>query len=237
MCDKKKVDIAIIGAMVEEIEALAIHLSKPVKYEALNSFYYLGKLCGHDVVLFQSGIGKVGAAISTAFVIEHFAPDYVINIGSAGGFGERLSVGDIVISADVRYHDVDVSMIGCEYGQIPNLPPAFKADERLVDLAQQAVQQTSEHKAYVGLICTGDFFMSDDQAVALVRRRFPSTLAVDMEAAAIGHTCYVYGCPFVVVRAISDLVDHPSNNLDFFSFLTIAAKNSADLVVHMLRKL
>lgn len=234
---KRKVDVAIIGAMAEEVEAIAIHLTKPVKYKALNSIYYLGQLCGHNVVIFQSGIGKVGAAISTTFVLEHFNPNYLINIGSAGGFDSQLSVGDVVVSTEIRYHDVDVSMIGCEYGQVPNLPPAFEADNRLVNLAMQAIKQINGHKALTGLICTGDFFMADKQAVALVRNRFPSVIAVDMEAAAIGHTCYVYHCPFVVIRSISDLVDHPNNNLDFFSFLTTAAKNSANLVVDMLKVL
>lgn len=237
MCDKRKVDIAIIGAMSEEVDALAIHLTKPVKYEALNSVYYLGKLCGHEVVIFQSGIGKVGAAISTTFVLEHFSPDYLINIGSAGGFDSRLSVGDIIISTEVCYHDVDVSMIGCEYGQVPNLPVAFKANSQLVALANQAAKKIIGHKAFDGLVCTGDFFMSGAQSIALVRSHFPSVLAVDMEAAAIGHTCYLYNCPFVVVRAISDLVDNPSNNLDFYSFLAVAAKNSAHLVIDILKQL
>lgn len=237
MCNKRKVDIAIIGAMSEEVDALAIHLTRPIKYEALNSVYYLGKLCGYEVVVFQSGIGKVGAAISTTFVLEHFSPDYLINIGSAGGFDHRLAVGDIVISTEVRYHDVDVSMIGCEYGQVPNLPAAFKADEQLVELAKQAAKSVVDHKALVGLVCTGDFFMSEAQSIALVRSHFTSVLAVDMEAAAIGHTCYLYNCPFVVVRAISDLVDNPSNNLDFYSFLTVAAKNSAQLVINILKQL
>lgn len=233
MTNTKSVDIAIIGAMAEEIAALVTQLTDPVKYQKLNTIYYLGKLQDKDVVVFQSGIGKVGAAVSTAFVLEHFSPSCVINIGSAGGFDPCLSVGDIVISSEVRYHDVDVTVVGCEYGQVPNMPAAFKAGDKLIIAAEQAVKQLSTHRVMTGLICTGDFFMSDKDTVALVRSRFPNIIAADMEAAAIGHTCYLYNCPFVVIRAISDVVDQPDNKVDFFSFLKTAAKNSADIVVSM----
>lgn len=237
MSDKKPVDIAIIGAMAEEVEALVAYLTEPTLYEKLSSVYYLGKLADKEVVVFQSGIGKVGAAVSTAYVLEHFSPKFVINIGSAGGFDPKLSVGDVVISSEVRYHDVDVTLVGCEYGQIPNMPAAFEANKQLVEIAQQVVQQNANHKSMTGLICTGDCFMSDKAVVELVRNRFPEMIAADMEAAAVGHTCYLYGCPFVVIRAISDVVDQPDNKIDFFSFLQVAARNSADIVANMVKQL
>lgn len=237
MSDKKPVDIAIIGAMAEEVEALVAYLTEPALYEKLSSVYYLGKLADKEVVVFQSGIGKVGAAVSTAYVLEHFSPKFVINIGSAGGFDPKLSVGDVVISSEVRYHDVDVTLVGCEYGQIPNMPAAFEANKQLVEIAQQVVQQNANHKSMTGLICTGDCFMSDKAIVELVSNRFPEMIAADMEAAAVGHTCYLYGCPFVVIRAISDAVDQPDNKIDFFSFLQVAARNSADIVANMVKQL
>lgn len=237
MSDKKPVDIAIIGAMTEEVEALVAFLVEPAQFETLDTVYYLGKLENKQVVVFQSGIGKVGAAVSTAFVLEHFAPKFVINIGSAGGFNSQLAVGDVVISSEVRYHDVDVTLVGCEYGQIPNMPAAFVADQQLITAAQQAVQQQTNHRSMTGLICTGDCFMSEQAVIELVRSRFPQMIAADMEAAAVGHTCYLYNCPFVVIRAISDVVDQPDNKIDFFSFLQVAAKNSAAIVASMVKQL
>ena len=234
---KTSFDIAIIGAMTEEIDAFIIHLSKVSKHESLNSVYYLGQLFDRQVIVFQSGIGKVGAAISTAFVLEHFAPKYLINIGSAGGFAKGLAVGDIVISTEVRYHDVDVTLVGCEYGQIPNLPAAFLADNHLVSIAEISAQRVISHQTLKGLVCTGDAFISSVEAVTAIRKYFPQIVAADMEAAAVGHTCHLYGCPFVIIRAISDIVDQHDNTIDFFSFLKIAAKNSADIVADMIKVL
>lgn len=234
---KTNVDIAIIGAMAEEIEAFTLHVENLSKYESANSIYYLGQLSAKRIVIFQSGIGKVGAAISTVFVIEHFSPRYLINIGSAGGFATDLSVGDIVISTEVRYHDVDVTFVGCEYGQIPNLPAAFVADANLISIAESSVQKMMPRRVMKGLICTGDTFISSSDVVAKIRKNFPQIIAVDMEAAAVGHTCYLYGCPFVIIRAISDNIDQHDNATDFLSFLKIAAKNSADIVVNMIKDL
>lgn len=234
MTQYKAVDIAIIGAMAEEVNALVAHLTFYVKHQRLNDVYYLGKLGDKDVVVVQSGIGKVSAAIATTFVFENFAPKCVINIGSAGGLDKALEIGDVVISSEVRYHDVDVTMIGCEYGQVPNMPSAFKADPQLVELARRSIEKVGI-KAVEGLICTGDYFMSDPGLVAMVRGYFPSMIAADMEAAAIAQACYMYNCPFVVIRAISDVVEQPNNKVDFFTFLDTAAKNSAKFVVNMVK--
>ena len=90
------------------------------------------------MILLKSGIGKVNAAVSTTLLLDRFQPDYVINTGSAGGFHHSLNVGDIVISTDVRHHDVDVTIFDYEYGQVPGLPAAFIADEKLVKLAEES---------------------------------------------------------------------------------------------------
>lgn len=234
---KQHVDVAIIGAMTEEVEALLSYLVDVVSYQYLQTSCYQGKLADKEVVVFQSGIGKVAAALATAFVIERFTPKVVINIGSAGGFAPQLAIGDVVVSSEVVYHDFDVTLAGFEYGQVPNMPLTFLADKSLLKLAEQAVNHLANHKALVGLIGSGDFFMSDSCAIERVLKHFPTMIAADMEAAAIGHTCYLYQCPFVVIRAISDKVTDETNKVDFFTFLKTAAKNSAAIVVQMVKAL
>ena len=60
---------------------------------------------GKDIVLTQSGIGKVNVAISTTLLIEQFKPDLIINTGSAGALDKALNVGDVVVSDRVMYHE------------------------------------------------------------------------------------------------------------------------------------
>ena len=234
---KQFVDIAIIGAMKEEVEALLDYLVDIRCYQYLQTQCYVGKLVDKTVVVFQSGVGKVAAALATAFVIEHFSAKAIINIGSAGGLDPLLYIGDIVVSSEVVYHDVDVTLAGFKYGQVANMPLTFTADAQLVAFAKRAVNQLTDRKVKICLIGSGDIFMSDLEAVERVIKHFPHIMAVDMEAAAIGHTCYLYNCPFVVIRAISDKVMDEFNKVDFFTFLTTAAKNSAAIVFEMIKSL
>lgn len=97
--------IGIIGAMDEEVQKLKEQLGFYQETTIAGTPFYQGKLAGQDIVLLQSGIGKVNAALSTAILLNHFQPDVVINTGSAGGFNKDLEIGDIVISTEVRYND------------------------------------------------------------------------------------------------------------------------------------
>ena len=117
--------VGIIGAMEQEVAILRGQIEQCETLHHAGGTYYSGKLAGHGVILLQCGIGKVAAAIGTCMLIERFNPDCIINTGSAGGFDTSLSVGDVVISSEVRYHDADVTAFGYEMGQLPLLPPPF----------------------------------------------------------------------------------------------------------------
>jgi adenosylhomocysteine nucleosidase len=91
--------VGIIGAMEQEVALLKQQLTNATTTKIASFEFHRGSLQGVDVVLVQSGIGKVTAAIATALLIHQFQPDCVINTGSAGGFDPELSVGDIVISS------------------------------------------------------------------------------------------------------------------------------------------
>lgn len=228
--------IAVIGAMEEEVELLRAAISNPKTTVIANSEYTEGTYEGKDVVLLKSGIGKVNAAMSTTILLHEFKPDVVINTGSAGGYDENLEVGAIVISDEVRHHDVDATIFGYEIGQVPQMPPAFKSDEKLMQAAEHAVQKIGEHQAATGLITTGDAFMNDPVRVEVVRKQFPTMKAVEMEAAAVAQVCYQFGTPFVVIRALSDIAGKESN-ISFDEFLPVAAKHSTQIVLETIKSL
>src|SRR5690625_2188341 len=151
--------IAIIGAMDEEIELLKSKMSITKEEKIANSNFFIGQLEGKEVVLLQSGIGKVNAAMSTTIMFERYQPEYIINTGSAGGYHTDLEVGDIVISDYVVHHDVDVTAFKYEYGQVPGMPAKFEADESLVNRTMEAAAKIEGIQAMKGLISTGDTFM------------------------------------------------------------------------------
>lgn len=222
--------IAIIGAMEEEVIILRNKLENTKQDVIAGSQFTEGTYKGIEVVLLKSGIGKVNAALSTTLLLDRYKPDYVINTGSAGGFHEALNVGDVVISTEVRHHDVDVTAFGYEYGQVPGLPAAYKADPGLLEIAVKKAEEINDIQVVKGLIATGDSFMNDPVRVDYIRTKFQDLFAVEMEAAAIAQVCHQFETPFVVIRALSDIAGKESN-LSFEQFLDQAAKHSANLVL------
>ncbi|GAA3899463.1 5'-methylthioadenosine/S-adenosylhomocysteine nucleosidase [Halomonas cibimaris] len=229
--------IGIIGAMAQEVSILADRLEARERVEHAGGVFHSGRYHGVEVVILQSGIGKVNAAVGTAILLERYRPRAIINTGSAGGFAGDLRIGDVIVSDEVRHHDVDATAFGYALGQVPNMPAAFAADAGLRRTARHAVEALGEIRVREGMIATGDSFMADPERVSATQTAFPTMLAVDMEAAAIAQACYLFGCPFVVVRALSDLPGDGDNHLSFDEFLTLAAERSSRMVDEMLRQL
>ncbi len=228
--------IGVIGAMEEEVELLRSQLADTSVREIANSEFTTGTYKGQELILLKSGIGKVNAAMTTTILMQEFKPDLVLNIGSAGGFDEELEVGAVVISDEVLHHDVDATVFGYELGQVPQMPAAYIANKELVELAVQAVDDIGEHQHAVGLIATGDSFMSDPERVALVKQQFPAMKAAEMEAAAVAQVCFQYDTAFVVIRALSDIAGKESS-VSFEEFLPVAAKHSTEIVLRVIEKM
>lgn len=228
--------VAIIGAMEEEVVILRDKLVNLQQETIAGCEFNSGQLNGVDVILLKSGIGKVNAAMSTAILAEKFKPDAIINTGSAGGYNPSLNVGDVVISTEVRHHDVDVTIFGYEYGQVPQLPAAFVSDSKLFSIAEEAAKEITEVQVGKGLIVTGDSFMNDPVRVDFVREKFTDLYAVEMEAAAIAQVAYQFSIPCVVIRSLSDIAGKESN-ISFDEFLETAGRNSAQLIIKMLERI
>ncbi len=224
--------IGIIGAMEQEVSILKEQIEGLTTTTKAQCTFHTGTLAGTDVVLLQSGIGKVAATVGTTLLISEHNVDLIINTGSAGGFEASLNLGDVVISTEVRHYDVNVTAFGYEMGQMAQQPAAFKADPKLISVAEDALAQMKDTHAVHGLICTGDEFVCTAERQKYIRTYFPSVIAVEMEAAAVAQTCHQFDIPFVVARAISDVADKESP-MSFDEFLPLAAKSSSEMVMNM----
>ena len=194
--------IGIIGAMEEEVAALKSEMADAkvtefasmTFYKILDCVFYEGKIDNKQVVILQGGIGKVNSAICVTLLLTNYDIDYVINIGSAGGLKDYQNIGDVVISSHVAYHDVDLTAFGRPMGELPELPVFIPADENLVN-------KMNIHEN-VGLIVSGDQFIAQEGQVSKIKKDFPNALCSEMEASAIGHTCYKFGVPFIITRSL-----------------------------------
>lgn len=227
--------IGIIAAMEEEAVLLRSKMSAVQTLELYGFQFYKGQIGTKEVILLRSGIGKTASAMSTTLLIDHFKPDYVLNIGSAGALYPALEIGDVVISDGVQYHDVDVTGFGYEIGQMAQQPARFMAHKTLIQQAQQAAQTLNQ--AYlIGNIVSGDVFVNGQEKIKQIQSAFPKAIAAEMESASIAQVCHQMQVPFVIVRAISDRSDGKST-IDFEQFLPIAAAKSTAIVLAMIEDL
>ena len=202
--------IGIIVAMAKELELLLPLLQDSEESRMGGFVFYRGNMGKHDVMVMQCGIGKVNAAMGALTLVNAFLPDYIINSGVAGGADKSVSVMDVVAGERVAYHDVWCGM-GNAYGQVQGMPERFDAHPVLLQCVEGiADRETMQVKQ--GLICTGDQFITDREALSRIKNRFPDGLACEMESAAIAQSCHIYGIPFMSIRVISDTPGNTDNH-------------------------
>ncbi len=192
--------IGIINAMHKEHEQLVALLSEVREVTDGHLKFVEGEFNGAHLVLMESGIGKVNAAIGGVELIRRYHPNALINTGVAGGIDRSLNVMDVVAGARVAYHDVDCGPES-EHGQVQGLPLYY---EGAPELLKAALEVKSDTRVTSGLICSGDQFITDKAQLQTIKDRYPDGLAVDMESGALAQVCHIYGVPFLSFRIISD---------------------------------
>lgn len=208
--------IAVIVAMSKELNLLLPLLKDTSIVNANNFDFHTGKLGNHDIIAVQCGIGKVNAAISTLTLIENFHPSLVINTGVAGGTGKGAQILDVVIADRIAYHDCWCGP-GTEWGEAAGCPRFFET-LTLSDLTLDAAEISKNPKIKHGLIASGDIFVSRKEDIQHILSIFPDAIAVDMESAAIAHTCYLKNVPFFCLRVVSDTPGESDNISQYENF-------------------
>ena len=229
--------IGIIGAMEEEVSLLkeAMDVTELIEYASLN--FCKGNLCGKDVVIVKSGIGKVNAGICAQILVDKFHVDVLINTGIAGSLDASIDIGDMVISTDLVEHDMDASIFGDPIGQIPRMDTfSFPSDPALVEKAKAASAEANpDIKTFTGRIVSGDQFVSSKEVKEKLVENFQAK-CTEMEGAAIAHAAYLNKVSCVIIRAISDKADN-SASMDYPTFEKKAIEHSVRLVQNLLPRI
>ncbi len=248
--------IAIVSAMKEELHLLLAHMAGEQPVRRAGRDFWQGRLQGHEVVAVLSGIGKVAAATTAALLLAEFGAGRIVFTGTAGGLGEGVRVGDVVVADELLQHDMDASPLFPRH-QVPLYGKArFAADAamtaglhaasvRVLDgsragsvspaaLAAFGIERPQVHQ---GLLISGDRFVSGRAESDALHAELPEALAVEMEGAALAQVCHDFGVPFAVVRTVSDRADD-SAHVDFSRFVdAVASHYSLAIIEDYLRHL
>ncbi len=242
--------IAILGAMIEEIEPVLAkieelppqseldfileHMHHIKLHTIAGNRYFEAKYKGVDVVVAYSKIGKVFAALSASVLVQHFKVDHLLFSGVAGAVNEELHIGDLIAATKLCQHDLDITAFGHPPGFVPEGKIYVETDPTLRLLAKEvAKEQGVELKE--GIIATGDQFIADPAKKEWIRKTFGAD-AIEMEGAAVGVVCDAFDVPFFVLRSISDAADMDAS-FDFDEFLRHSSKRSADFIMAMVDRI
>lgn len=246
--------LAIVAAMPQELQTVLDAIPDEAPRQLAGRTFWAAHWEGHEVVAVLSGIGKVAAATTTATLLSHFEVDAVLFTGVAGGLGEGVQVGDVVVATELLQHDLDASPLFPRF-EIPGrglsrLPTHTALSDAVTAAATQALATGYGHRTahaadalavrqdarvHQGLIVSGDRFVSSASESTALRQALSDALAVEMEGAALAQVCHDFGVPFAVVRTISDRADDTAH-VDFGRFIDEVARHVAlDIVRGTLR--
>lgn len=231
------IEVIVIVAMEEEIAPflqVAKDVGEPVQVG--NSIHRRGAINGVQTLLVQGGIGLVNAAGAATSALLLANPDsseavrpLVISAGTAGGLGDSVRVGDVVVGTDNINANADARAFGYQLGQVPGMPVSYPVPQLLLEISDVVVpEHRTAETLHQGLLLSSDSFVDQERSL-VVKDLFDQVLATDMESSAIAQTCHVYGAPFLSIRGISDLCG-PASDADFLVHVDDAAERSAEIV-------
>ncbi|WP_090142440.1 5'-methylthioadenosine/adenosylhomocysteine nucleosidase [Limnohabitans sp. DM1] len=246
--------IGIMSALHEELAAVLADMPDEQRVTVAGRDFWVGHWQGHSVVAVLSHIGKVAAATTATVMLERFGVDALVFTGAAGGLGQGVRVGDVVVAIGLVQHDMDASPLFPQH-EVPLYGRAiFESDAalsaQLAEAAQQVLQAADQHlgsqtlaqfqlnspQLHCGLIVSGDRFVSTNAESQALRQALPDALAVEMEGAAVAQVCLDYGVPFAAVRTISDRADDTAHT-DFKRFIReVASRYSRAILSQWLAK-
>lgn len=247
--------LAIVSALLDEQRGLLEQLSHAKKSIRAGRTFWSGQWDGRDVVLVLSRVGKVAAASTATTLIEAFGVRQILFTGVAGGLGDGVAVGDVVVAEEFVQHDLDSSPLFARY-EIPlyghaKLPCDPHLTTILLEASKVGLKSAGGHfhrenlihspRVHSGLIASGDQFVASAAAVMQLRSDLAGAghqpLAVEMEGAAIAQVCFDYGVPFAAMRTVSDRADDDAH-VDFSAFVQqVASPYALAIVRHFMQLL
>lgn len=90
----------VMTAFRPEWAALVQAVESPVEHTINGQVLMTGTIAGKPVVLMQSGVSMVNAAMNTQLVLDRFTVRRIVFSGIAGGVDPALSIGDVVVPED-----------------------------------------------------------------------------------------------------------------------------------------
>ncbi len=223
--------IAIVTAMGIESMGLSRALEVGPWNRRLRRGWHEGLLAGCPVVLAHCGVGPKAARRWAEVLLGEYEPQSVILTGASGGVAPHVDVGDLVLAeslyryvdgrAVARHHsDADLLAVARAAAGETMLRPVSGRRPQVVEGGVATTDRAAGSRAW------GDRLAQEHGIVA-----------IEMEGAAIAEVCRERSVPFLVVRAVSDVVGRRWQWLTMIRNLVPAQRNAERLVFAIVERL
>ena len=164
------------------------------------------KLGTQNLKLYHSGWGKIASAAMMQYVIDHDAPDLIVNLGTCGGFEGVVNQGDVILVDRAFVYDI-VELMGDL-----DISTYYSSSVDLNWLAEPY-----PYPARRGTIASADSDLPPDKIRFLKSK---GALAADWESAALAWVAQKNQARLLILRGVSDMVSEQGgeayNNIEIF---------------------
>lgn len=146
------------------------------------------------VLFFHGGWGKISAAATTQYVIDHFQPDLLVNLGTCGGFEGYIERGEVLLVERTVVYDI--------LEQMGDGEQAILHYASSLDLGW--LPSSEPYSVRRGILVSADRDIVVTDIPMLVEKY--GAVAADWESGAIAWVAQKNRVPCLILRAVSDLV-------------------------------
>ena len=157
--------------------------------------------------LFHTGWGKIASAGAMQYLIDHYSPDLIVNLGTCGGFEGLVEQGEIILVDQTYVYDI-VELMG-------DLDIATYYASSL-DL--NWIPEPYPYPTRRGMIASADSDLPP-QKIPFLKQK--GALAADWESAALAWVAQRNNARLLILRGVSDMVSEDGgeayNNIEIFN--------------------
>jgi len=218
--------IILISANAEWRSILKLHPRVEINKSPYGEWFIdqldvLGKT--ESIRYFHGGWGKISAAASTQYAIDHWEPDLLINLGTCGGIEGAIAKGDIIFVTHTIVYDIVEQMLDQESAV------AFYTTK--LDLSW--LGEAYPIPVVKSVMVSGDRDLVVEE-LPILKERYSARVG-DWESGAIAYVASRNKKPLLILRGVTDLVSDNGGeaygNFELYEQETHTIMQSLDLSI------
>jgi adenosylhomocysteine nucleosidase len=188
--------VILISANAEWRSIKSVFHASEVRTSPLGEWFDTKLVSPHSsfVTFFHGGWGKISAAATAQFVIDHFRPDFLVNLGTCGGFEGCIQTGTIILVEKTIVYDIIEQMSD----------PDEAIDHYSTEIDLSWLDYVGQPPVLRGLLVSADRDIVVSDIPMLIEKY--GAVAADWESGAIAWVANKNRVRCLILRGVTDLV-------------------------------